>query len=237
MTGKWKKAARDLSIMQGTWAAWLLAAVLIGYVGAHVMLRIPALAGFINETGLIVFGFHELVWNAINIFMLVIGIMSCYAFLEMFVGFGVTRRSYYKASIVSALLLAAAVNAAGFAFSPLLSVFFGLGGPFSWGMEAALLPAYIMTAFIYYLAGWIISVGFYRWQMSGGFIAIAAALLMLTLTDRFWNFDMPVPFFSSLMELNFTQGAWAAAVFSLILTALALAVIQKAVYDIPVKIK
>ncbi|MFC4735272.1 hypothetical protein ACFO4L_01625 [Bacillus daqingensis] len=237
MKAQWKKAARDLSIMQGTWAAWLLGVVLIGYIGAHIMLRIPAFAGFINETGLITFGFHELVWNAMNIFMLVIGIMSCYAFLEMFVGFGVTRRSYYKASITSALLLVAFVNTAGFAVSPLLSVLLGFGGPFSWGMEAALLPAYMLTAFIYYLAGWIISVGFYRWQLSGGFASIAIALVILTVTDRFWNLDKPVPFLSAFFDLNLAQGAWLAAAVSLLFGAAALTGIRKAVYNIPVKVK
>ena len=95
------KVASDLFMVQGIWAS--------GYLGIMLVVQIVKIILSLlsnNEVAT----FFDTTFIASNIFMLVIGIISVSGFLPHYVGQGVTRRDYFKGTILGAIGLALAIS-------------------------------------------------------------------------------------------------------------------------------
>lgn len=88
------KVATDMFWAQLSWA--------FGYLGVLAMIHIVRIVtSFMNDTE--PSNYYVTIFVSSNIFMLVIGIISAYGFLEYFVGNGVTRRDFFKGSSIAAV--------------------------------------------------------------------------------------------------------------------------------------
>ncbi|PRO64504.1 hypothetical protein [Alkalicoccus urumqiensis] len=228
----WKKAARDLVYMQGQWALWVVGIMILIYAALQLFSREPDLEAMSAAA---------FVFQGATIFMLVCGILSCYGFLPMLISFGLTRRHYFLATAVSALVLSALMMAGAAVLSVVFSLAFGFGtgGALAFAESASLLqvPVYVLIIYVYFLAGWLISLGFYRWRMWGGFPAIAAALLLMAAMEYVWNFNTPQPFFTFLSDMNQLPAAGLALTVTLLLAAGVTYGIRAASAAVPVKVK
>lgn len=94
------KVATDMFLVQLFWA--------FGYLGIVIMIHIiRVITSFVNDSE--PSNFFATIYFSSNIFMLVIGIIGAYGFLEYFVGNGVTRRDYFKGSAIAAVGLSMAI--------------------------------------------------------------------------------------------------------------------------------
>ncbi|HLR63634.1 MAG TPA: hypothetical protein VK097_14575 [Lentibacillus sp.] len=95
------KIARDMFGIQMKWSLWFLLFVLIAHIA---MLIISAKTG--NRVGDFLFFSH----GSAKIYMLVIGILSTYAFMTFFIHNGLTRKDYFKGSALAAAGIAFAMT-------------------------------------------------------------------------------------------------------------------------------
>ncbi|RNA70130.1 hypothetical protein [Alteribacter keqinensis] len=231
-----KKASTVLYSTQMKWAAWYLPIVYIVYILVISFVPEPE----VKEMSLLTF-----VFQTATIFMLVCGILSCFAFLTLFVKQGLTRRTYFLATSLSGIALAVsiiiitAVVTWLLTFTERFTTLFDnvtlstIGGTEpQWVLTVI---SYILVIFIYFLAGWLISAGFYGYGASGGFATIAAALILVFVTDFFWNFNTPQPV-AGLLPVEF-QGASVivSLASSIILITLILFAIRKLTKRIRIK--
>ncbi|PSL46968.1 hypothetical protein B0H94_105121 [Salsuginibacillus halophilus] len=131
-----------------------------------------------------------------KIYMLVIGIVPWFAYFTYFISHGVTRKDYFAGTAISAALLAVGLMGLTFAVSGLIHMIEPITGYAPIGTEqslalisshpAAQLTGTMIVLFLYYLAGWIVAIGFYRFHISGGFASIAIVIILLSITDAIW---------------------------------------------------
>lgn len=191
---------------QFRWFLWFLLFVLL-FQGALL-----ALAFYFEGT---IQPFILLSFGPSRIFLLVLGIISAYAFLGYYYQLGQTRKRYYKSTIVSSILLAVTM-----AFIvKLLSLIeaFVVGNQsvisdqtegttiandsqsititidiFSEGLQfldssLLFMLFFVLQLLFYYAVGWFISVGFYRYGWVIGLVFIVFALGFLGLNQSMWS--------------------------------------------------
>ncbi|MFO1446064.1 hypothetical protein KDN24_23250 [Bacillus sp. Bva_UNVM-123] len=94
------KIAADMFRIQFFWA--------LGYLGVMLFIHIVKIvASLINNDG--VDPYFASVYVTSNIFMLVIGIISTYGFLQYYVENGVTRKDYYKGAALASIGLSLSI--------------------------------------------------------------------------------------------------------------------------------
>lgn len=94
------KIATDMFRIQLNWA--------LGYLGVMFVIHIVKIvASFINNEG--VSPYFANVYVTSNIFMLVIGIISTYGFLQYYVENGVTRKDYFKGAALASIGLSLSI--------------------------------------------------------------------------------------------------------------------------------
>ncbi|MCM3387172.1 hypothetical protein M3649_03380 [Ureibacillus chungkukjangi] len=91
------KVASDMFFLQGTWASGFLGVMLIVQI-------IKMITSYFN--GNEVNTFFTATFIASNIFMLVIGIISAVGFIPHYVSNGITRKDYFKGTIIGTIGLA-----------------------------------------------------------------------------------------------------------------------------------
>jgi len=176
------KVAFDLFALQLAWSFWFMVFVLLAYL---VMLAIgSAHSDFLNFA-----------YRPAKGYMLVIGISSASSFLTFYVKHGVTRRDCFAGSAIASVLHAATLAAIlgigtglqYLLFQPPSQASALLDVRESWLSALLIFGINILT---YYVAGWLISVGFYRngWPLGIGFIALA--LLIVAAANIFWESDL-----------------------------------------------
>lgn len=218
------KVASDLFFMQMKWAIWFVGIVFVVY------LVVPM---FVTDVDALRLHFLAFIFQPTKIFMLVIGILSCFAFLGYFVGNGITRKDYFIGSAVAAVGVAVGIMLLASVLQGVLHLV-GLftayvpnrafGEPF--GVETAwLLPfvVFSLSVVAYYIAGWLVSIGFYRYGGFGGFVTIISAFIYVWLSDLSWEGErtlklfgfieltlpsLPLPIFMVITIVMLVIGLW-----------------------------
>ncbi|MFD2924283.1 hypothetical protein [Halobacillus naozhouensis] len=181
------KIATDMSAIQLSWSAiFLLIAFLISIVARTVF----AAPDVTQES------FFTFVYQPSKIFMLVIGIISVSGFLTFYVKQGITRRDYFFGAAIAAFIVALLLNTmAGVTgaveqfFFPSLETSSFLGPEASW---LIMIIVYSLNILVYYIAGWLIGSGFYRFE-GGGVFYIILAVALVSISDILWEFDLKNP--------------------------------------------
>lgn len=181
-----KKVALDMSLVQSVWAGWFIGIVFIIYVALNFF------GGNVEVNGqnLDSHSFLTFTSSAAKIFMLVIGIISVSGFLTFYVQQGITRRDYFYGSAISSVVIALGLMAfawivtfiEGF-INPEIAHPTFLGSKTSWFFVALVFCLYII---VYYMAGWVIGAGFYRFG-AGGLLYILLALIMVGFVETLWE--------------------------------------------------
>lgn len=219
-----RKVAIDMSLLQSSWAVWFLVIVLIVYIvapffGIDVVtdnklgqLFANIVSGQWGDDAVQAEqrGFSTFISHPAKIFMLVCGILSVPSFLTFFVKQGLTRKNYfYGAAIASVAVACFIALAAGIVllierafFTPDLE----LGS--SWLFAILVFAMHIMS---YYVAGWLIGAGFYRYGI-GGMLFIVLAIMLLFAVEILWEMG--------LVELLHVSGFIEGLLLSLITLAL-----------------
>ncbi|MGA8943937.1 MAG: hypothetical protein WB502_14680 [Thermoactinomyces sp.] len=195
------KVAVDMYKEQMKWTFWFLLFILAAQI-VHVILVIFPLN--IEDT---IRNFLPFLHGSAKIYMLIIGIFS-YGFLTFYVTQGVTRRDYFIGSSLAALGLSITMIIIGVILSglqfiildriihyPAITLFENYG---------VLQPIYYnMNIFIFYLIGYLIGIGYYRFGWIIGFAFVAFAILSIILTETLLK-SQPAIAFTGLLALTAT---------------------------------
>lgn len=186
------RVSTDMFIQQGSWALGFLFIVLLIYIGAGIGSSI----GVNVREGMTEEGFFSLTYRSTKGFMLVIGIISAYGFLSYYVRHGVTRRDFFTGAAVAAVYLSLAFPVV----VGLVNWIIGMVTSHDAGSTSLLqefdnnwlltLVSYAVQIFTYYLMGWMIGSGFYRFGWIRGLGWIALALVLIGFMDALWQFEL-----------------------------------------------
>ncbi|TMW71437.1 hypothetical protein [Alteribacter natronophilus] len=193
-TADWKKTGVDLFAIQGKWTLWFLPIVFAVYTGLNIFS--PA-----EELGEI--SFLTFVRTPANIFMLICGIIIVFAFLTHFVKYGVTRKNYFIGTVISAAGLSLTImtvsmilTGGSVALQQVIPLYTQVTPePFLNTGSQWILPALasFLSMLLYYMAGWGIAIGFYRYGGWGGAFAIISAVFLMAISDILWAREFPIP--------------------------------------------
>ncbi|SFF04672.1 hypothetical protein [Alteribacillus iranensis] len=203
------KVATDLFWTQLKWTFWFVPIVLISY---------PVLTFFFAEVQELELTFLSFLFQPAKIYMLVLGIFSIFAFFPYYVKNGVTRKDYFTGSALAAAVLAVTIVL----LSVIIMIILQLIGnwtayspgtehlPFLQMSSKWVFPAVVVTCIIlsYYIGGWMIALGFYRFGGWGVLLFILIGLLYLSAIDLLWEErpTLPVPDFLPAAAPTFSLG-------------------------------
>jgi hypothetical protein len=178
-----KKVALDMYIEQMKWSVWFIGIIMAVYIGFNIAANFFDL-DFIDN----LLGFSE---GSSIIYMFVIGIIAGLAFLPQFIKLGVTRRHVFYGTVISAILVSVSLP---LIFSLFTGVEYLLSRLFGFTIEGPLFRNFIASFFLYslnnlmgYLAGWLINVGFYKFNWKAGLLFIALAGGVIALYTLIWK--------------------------------------------------
>ncbi|AUD13199.1 MULTISPECIES: hypothetical protein [Planococcus] len=170
------------------WSLWFFSILFVIH-----LVRVFWLNGDTNQ----IEGFFVFSQYSVNIFMLVVGIMSAYVFMSRHIQQGVSRKDSYLGTALAALALSAFATLVPLAVNGLqhllaetislpveldtVSAFETTGGWFA----AAI--ALFLNTLTFFLAGWVISIGYYRFGWIAGFGFIALSFVIFGLNDYLWK--------------------------------------------------
>lgn len=228
------KITKDLLFTQLKWSYWYVPIVFVIYL---------CFALFIPEFKEHDMNFFEFFYEPTKIYMLVLGIVVYLAMFSHFAKFGVTRKDYFFGSTLATFVLAVCLVVA----SAILTIIAGLFEPFSgdfhlsfidpntnWAMLALSLTVLFIS---YYVAGWLISVGFYRYGGWGGMGYILIAIVYIALTDLIWGRDL-LDLVSSILPITFSQmPALGSIISTVILFGVGLLIIRNVTKRVRVKLE
>ncbi|ADU28526.1 hypothetical protein [Evansella cellulosilytica] len=188
------KVATDLFLIQMKWSLWFIPIVFAIY-----LIVIPLVPN-LEELDLNFLAFQ---FQPSKIYMLVIGILTCFAFMSHYVKYGVTRNDYFYGAALAAIGVAISITVTSAILAGILQ-FTGTFISFSPGtanMEFIhssstwLVPIIVYSLIIitYYIAGWLIAIGFYRYGGFGGMGFILISITFITLIDLLWEGDPTAP--------------------------------------------
>ncbi|OIJ18779.1 hypothetical protein BKP45_15525 [Anaerobacillus alkalidiazotrophicus] len=231
------KVSSDLFFTQMKWAIWFVGIVFVVY------LVVPR---FVTDVASLHLHFLAFIFQPTKIFMLVIGILSCFAFLGYFVGNGITRKDYFIGSAVAAIGVALCIMALASALQGVLH-FVGIftayvpntGHGDILGVESAwLVPfvVYSLSVVAYYVAGWLISIGFYRYGGFGGAITIISAIIYVGMTDMSWEGERSFHLFGFIRFSSPELPLPLALVTTVVLLVIGLWVLRRLTKRVPIKI-
>lgn len=221
------KIGFDLFFLQLKWSGWFFAALL-----AFGLIFRAGVSGDESQA-LLSFAFKPA-----KVYMLALG-TAAISFLVFYVKFGVTRKKHFRGTLYALFALSLAVTLMFAVVTELLGLITGEITAFSDFRQNG--PETLFTVWMnvlsYYIAGWLIGSGYYRygWMACIGFIVLAGA--MIGITDVLWEFELHsllserLPFDPSQLPL------YASLLGSLVLLGLILAVIFMVNRRTPVKLK
>lgn len=232
------KVTRDLFLTQMKWAVWFVGIVFLVY------LIVPL---FVTDVDAFNLNFLAFIFQSTKIFMLIIGILSCYAFLGYFVGNGITRKDYFIGSCTAAFGIAVGIMV----LASILQGALHLVGMFTdytpntahgdaIRVESAwVIPfvVYTLSVAVYYVAGWLISIGFYRYGVFGGTVAIIAAVIFGAALDLSWEGERSLQLFGFIRISSPELPLPLAMVTTVLLLGFGLWVLRRLTKRVPVKIK
>lgn len=227
---KVKLATADFSKEMTKWAAWYMAVM----VAIYILLML-----FIDDSGINGMSFFFMASGANRVFMLVAGVLTVFVFLERAIQLGLTRKTFMRAVLWTGVIFTGTLALVAGIISLILGAMpwfgtettaSGMGGPIS------MVIGHLLAAYLFYLAGFIISIGFYRGWF-GGLIAIVLGVGIAVAIESLWTF----PTGGMLFELNMSSGIssniFMTLVFSGLLILFTIALIQSLIRSLPIKIK
>ena len=167
-----KKIAADMYVEQMKWSVWFIGITMTIYLALRIMGRL------LNFT----FTQNSLVFSAGSsmVYMFVIGIIAGATFLPQFLKLGVTRTQWFYGTVVSAILKSVTI---ALIFSVFAGIEYLLSILFDFTADGSILnnfPAsfllYSSNLFVGYLTGWLINVGYYKFNWIVGFLFIALSV-------------------------------------------------------------
>ncbi|MDG5788045.1 hypothetical protein QA612_11140 [Evansella sp. AB-P1] len=186
------KVATDMFFWQLKITSWYLPIVYI----VHVILVIISTR---NDTEWM--DFFILSHGASHIYMLILGIILGYSILPYYVKNGVTRKNFFIGSAMATIFLSLViavisgiVNIMDYGLWDVINVSYMLDGTFhdvssNWLYSVIIFTTNILT---FYLIGWFIGSGYYRYGWIKGFGIIAVALLFQLIANILWAKDVGV---------------------------------------------
>ncbi|WP_313235579.1 hypothetical protein [Sporosarcina ureae] len=228
-----KKIGADLYLFQMKWVAWYLPILYVAYF---------AIVWFFDEPDIRSMSLLTFTFQTTTIFMLVCGIISSSVFLTTYVKYGVTRKSYFQGALLSAIGLAITVIGLTTILTWLVRVLninvFKEVVLSSLGVNSWLLTSvsYFFVVMIYFLVGWLIGLGFYRYGGAGGFVTIVVALVVVSLNDLLWAFNTPKPLMGLLHFEIPVPNVVVAIIASLAIATITAIAVYKIVKETPIKI-
>ncbi len=181
------KIARDITWILLSWSAWFVPILVIVYVAFKIMGGEVE----INQQNIDQVTFFTFAYHPSKIFMLVIGIIHVSGFLPFFAKQGVTRRDYFFGSGISSVLVslmlmisAGLVTLVENILFPVIETEFIISAEAPWYLTATV---FTLNLLVYFMAGWLIGAGFYRFGGIGGMLYIAIAIVMVLFSSMFWE--------------------------------------------------
>lgn len=221
--GRALRVAADMSWLQLTWSAWFISFVILAYALIEI-----------NAQNFITFAFQPS-----KVFMLVIGIISVSGFLSFYARFGVTRKAYfYGSSLAAAIVALVLMGGVGVLGSlqhwmiPAPEKVSFLGEDASWLLTVIV---YVLNALVYYLAGYVIGAGFYRFGKLGGMLYIVLALAVLFASEAMWDLELK-DLLNRVVYIGHLP-VWGSLLGTLLLACLALGIIWTTMKRVRIKIK
>ncbi|WP_033163947.1 hypothetical protein [Clostridium sp. KNHs205] len=196
-----KSKSKTLSVFKDIYESyfkytiWFIIAIIIMHLGMSVLSFRDASAANALRDGMERENLYITSYSASGIFMIVIGIVTGFIQLPFYVTHGVTRKAYFRGNVLASLALAFTLAFIFSAGSELGKLIFGQFG-YSF-KEEVLIPGlsnnwlllfflYALNIFAYFLMGWLINIGFYRYHALIGIGFIVVALAALALHGMVW---------------------------------------------------
>jgi|GEM_PF-2455440 len=233
MSEKLGLATMDYTKEFGKWCLWYIPIFALVYIILNVFIREPEL----NEMS-----FFAMALSANRVYMLVIGILAVYTFLEWSLNLGLTRKIFFRAMVFTGVIITLSVTAATAAISFVFGLmpWFGIGIPeVSGGAETIVhVGGYMLSTVLYFLGGFMISVGFYRGFVPG-MGAVVLNIILFIATDVLWARQEGGAFIPAVDSLDLMTGLnmWVVAAITLAVLAIAYAILYYMIREIPLKIK
>lgn len=205
LKSKVTKVFMNLYIDQLKWSIWFVLTNII----IHVVMAIFA---FLADTKLN--NLFEFSMNPSFVYMLIIGVAAGFYFLPFYIKQGVTRKEYYIGSVLSAIAISVTLVVSFGVLSGVEKIIFN-SLDYSFTSEAIIpnlniswlqtLILYTINLFTYYLIGWLINVGFYRFKGLIGVLFVILAILALIIHGLLWVnglFSILDDGFANIMSAN-----------------------------------
>ncbi|MET3683083.1 hypothetical protein ABID56_001173 [Alkalibacillus flavidus] len=232
---RYQEVARRMFVEQLKWSIWFIV-----IAGVFVRGGLFVMAGSLNVDDVVTMSLLEFMLDASKIYMLVIGILSVYVFMNYLVRNGITRRDYFLSTVISTVGLAVTFL---IIFSLLTIIEMVIINVASINVDintltvmsaATLNIQFFFALVLYFSIGWFITIGFYRynWMVGLGFILLAIGAT--SLTDMIWGQEGMV-----LFGFQFTSGDMTlilSILSSLILTAILWGINRRLTRDINIKL-
>lgn len=236
MSKKLRLATMDYTKEFIKWSLWYIPIFALVYIILNVFLREPEL----NEVS-----FFSMALSANRIYMLVLGILAAFTFLEWSISLGLTRRIFLYGmtlgGVITSLFITAVTAAISFLFG--LMPWFGTSIPeVSGGTETLVyVGGFFISTLLYFLGGFLISAGFYRGVIPGMGMVLLVVILNILL-EMLINFGMDFMWFWKNSpdygsNIFTTTGLPIMAAISIVVIGITYAVLYFTVRNIPVKIK
>lgn len=219
------KLAIDLFTLQGKWTVWFLGIMFVVYI-AHILYPLI----YTGESGRTVDDFYARSYIFGNIYMLVIGIITSISCLPYYVQNGITRRDYFFGATIGTLGLAIIIPLVAliirfltkgmidwtnlpielkgltdihiaeedsFIAQMILAVIYA---PSVVEISGLSILVFTVNLFFYYVIGWMIGAGFYRFGGIKGMMFIVLALAIFLINSGIWG--NPVPAWLPIPDLT-----------------------------------
>ncbi len=178
-----KKVTLDMYIEQMKWSVWFIGILMAVYIGLNIA---SSLYNFSFVENLLAFSAGSSI-----IYMFVIGIIAGATFLPQFLKLGVTRTHWFYGTVASAMLISVTLP---LIFSMFAGIEYMLSLLFNLRVDVSLLNNYFpsfllysLNIFVSYLAGWLINVGYYKFNWIIGFIFIALSVGLNAVYALIWG--------------------------------------------------
>lgn len=233
------KVSKAMFIEQLKWSAWFIVIITIVYIG------ISSVSAFIELN--IIGDLIQFTVGSSVIYMFVTGIMSGATFLPFFLKRGITRRHYFIGTVISSFGLSITLPLIFIGFSIIENFIYQLFNislvsdsinNINWFITAF---TYSINIFFSYIIGWLINLGYYRfnWVIELGLIALS--LVLLSIHTAVWENSINGIFsnFISFLDLNTTFGIIDNIVPTIIsagIIAIILLIIRLITKNVPIKL-
>lgn len=230
MSNKLKLATVDYTKEFTKWSLWYIPIFALVYIIVNIFLREPE----INEMS-----FFSMALSANRIYMLVLGVLAAFIFLEWSVNHGLTRRIFFHAMTFAGVIVTAFITVVTAAISFILGLmpWFGTGIPqASGGMETLIhVGGFLLLTLLYFFSGFLISVAFYH-GFKPGMVMVLLSVIIITATDMIWSRQSAA---IGLEAISFDTSMGIAMMLTITAVCLALiyGLLSHLIRDIPIKIK